>query len=256
MKQSELKILLDQKYDQFNTVDFIRDDPIQIPHLFDCKEDIEIAGFLTALIAWGRRDIIIRSALKLVDAMERQPYAFVVEGDESDWEVLAGFVHRTFKGEDCLALLRALKELYLEHGGLEGAFSDFSTEDEDVFQSILSARHKLTAHPDFPSRTHKHLANPSRGSSAKRINMFLRWMVRSDKRGVDFGLWTQIRPDQLICPLDVHTGNVARKLGILDRKQNDWKAAKILTDFLKKLHPEDPVRYDFSLFGLGVYDGF
>lgn len=250
-----VKALLDQKYDQFNQPFFIEDDPIQIPHLFTRKEDIEIAGFLTALIAWGRRSMILRSAHRLIERMEMQPYAFVVEAEKDDWQVMGDFVHRTFQGTDCLAILQGLREVYLKHDGLEAIFATRPTEP-DVKNAIVRGRTYLSQAPEFPTRTHKHLANPDKGSSAKRINMFLRWMVREDQRGVDFGIWKTISPAQLICPLDVHTGNVARKLGLLERKQNDWKSAKILTEKLQGFCPEDPVRYDFSLFGLGVYDDF
>ncbi|MEL6588507.1 MAG: TIGR02757 family protein [Bacteroidota bacterium] len=254
MKQSELKALLDQKYLQYNRPDFVEDDPVQIPHLFTEQADIEISGFLTALIAWGRRDLIIRSAKRLIEAMDMAPHQFLMQAEKQDWHRLEGFVHRTFNGIDCLALLQALREAYQAHESLEELFlAGIKTNDTDVGGAIVAARTQLTSGPDFPARTHKHLANPARGSSAKRINMFLRWMVRQDNAGVDFGLWKRIDPALLIVPLDVHTGTIARKLGLLDRKQNDWKAALALTEKLREMCPEDPVRYDFSLFGLGVY---
>ncbi|MEL7531799.1 MAG: TIGR02757 family protein [Bacteroidota bacterium] len=254
MKPSELKALLDQKYEQYNRPDFVEDDPVQIPHLFSQREDIEIAGFLTALIAWGRRDLIIRSANRIIEAMDMQPHAFLLQADKQDWHRLENFVHRTFNGIDCIALLESLRAVYQAGDSLETIFqAGIKVGDQDIKQGIISARERLTSWPGFPERTHKHLANPAKGSSAKRINMFLRWMVRADKRGVDFGLWQSIDPALLIMPLDVHTGNVGRKLGLLSRKQNDWKAAIELTENLRKMCPEDPVRYDFSLFGLGVY---
>lgn len=254
MKPSELKALLDQKYEQYNRPHFVADDPVQIPHLFNQKEDIEIAGFLTALIAWGRRDLIIRSAKRIIEAMEMQPHTFLLQADKQDWHRLENFVHRTFNGIDCLALLESLRGVYQAGDSLETIFcAGIKPEDEDIKNGILSARARLIAWDGFPQRTHKHLANPAKGSSAKRINMYLRWMVRRDKRGVDFGIWPTIDPALLIMPLDVHTGNVGRKLGLLSRKQNDWKAALELTEKLRKMCPEDPVRYDFSLFGLGVY---
>ena len=251
-----LRQLLDESHDRYNTPAFIDEDPVAIPHLFSQRADIELAGFLTALIAWGRRSSILASARRLVEAMDMAPHAFVVEGGPEDWARLEGFVHRTFNYTDCLALLRALRRVYREHDSLEAIFAGgMSPGSPDVGPAIRHARATLVAGRDFPARTHKHLADPGRGSSAKRINMFLRWMVRRDRRGVDFGLWTRLDPAQLICPLDVHTGNVARALGLLERKQNDWRAALELTQNLRTFCPTDPVRYDFSLFGLGVYGG-
>ena len=255
--KSDLKEFLDQKYYQFNTIDFIAEDPIRIPHQFDRKEDIEISGFLAALIAWGKRSIIIRNAQRLVEMMDMEPFDFVMNASDDDMGPFANFVHRTFNSQDCIALLKSLRNVYQNHDGLEGIFSSgIKKEDSDVFNGIIHARNIIISHPEFPSRTHKHVANPAKGSSAKRINMYLRWMVRPGTAGVDFGLWKKISPSQLICPLDVHTGNVARKLEILTRKQNDWKAAIELTENLRKYDPKDPVKYDFSLFGLGVYDAF
>ncbi len=251
---AEIKVLLDQKFIQYNRIDFIEEDPILIPHLFQKKEDIEISAFLTALIAWGKRMTIIKNAKALMERMDHRPYEFVISAGEEELDRLSGFVHRTFNEMDAYALVMALRQVYRSGEGLEGIFSQgIGPEDKNVESGILNARRRLTQGPDFPARTHKHLANPSKGSSAKRINMFLRWMVRRDFQGVDFGIWESISPALLICPLDVHTGNVARKLGILKRKQNDWKSACELTEFLRTLCPEDPVRYDFALFGLGVY---
>ncbi|MCB0838267.1 MAG: TIGR02757 family protein [Bacteroidetes bacterium] len=253
----DLKDFLDQKYHQFNTVAFIEEDPIRIPHQFDRKEDIEISGFLASLIAWGKRSIIIRNAQRLVEMMDMVPFDFVMNASEDELISLEEFIHRTFNGIDCIALIQSLRNVYQHHGGLEEIFSaGIDPNDEDVFGGIIHARNILLSAPDFPDRTQKHIANPAKGSSAKRINMFLRWMVRPATAGVDFGIWKKIKPSQLICPLDVHTGNVARKLELLSRKQNDWKAAVELTQNLRVFDPEDPVKYDFSLFGLGVYDGF
>ena len=251
------KALLDLKHDQFNRPTFIAEDPVSIPHQFDRKEDIEISAFLTALIAWGRRASIIKNARHLVELMDHSPYDFVMHADEIELNAVNSFVHRTFNGTDCRALIGSLKYVYEQHGGLEQIFcKGIKPGDSDVYNGIVHARNMLISPNDFPLRTHKHLANPAKGSSAKRINMFLRWMVRKDKHGVDFGIWESIRPDQLICPLDVHTATVGRKLGLLKRKQNDWKAATELTANLRLFCPEDPVRYDFSLFGLGIYEGF
>ncbi|MEL6252788.1 MAG: TIGR02757 family protein [Bacteroidota bacterium] len=251
----DLKSFLDQQYERYNTPDFITEDPISIPHQFCKKEDIEISGFFSALIAWGRRDIIIRNARKLMERMEWAPFDFVSNAEEEELDALADYVHRTFNGEDLKALILGIRRVYQEEGGLEGIFSKgIQVQDIDIGNAIIYARSRLSASDTFPKRTHKHLANPSKGSSAKRISMYLRWMVRKDDRGVDFGIWDSIRMDQLICPLDVHTGTIARKLGILQRKQNDWKAALELTKALKAFDPHDPVKYDYSLFGLGAYD--
>lgn len=250
----EIKSLLDQKFHQYNKAFFIEDDPISIPHSYTEKEDKEISGFLTALIAWGRRNMIMKNARSLMARMDERPYDFVLHASKEELGRLSGFVHRTFNELDAKSLVLALREAYRDHGGLEQIFSKgIKSSDQTVFGGIMNARQVLSSVEGFPPRTHKHLANPSKGSSAKRINMYLRWMVRDDKQGVDFGLWKGISPAQLICPLDVHTGNVARKLGILQRKQNDWRAAEELTGMLRTLCPEDPVRYDFALFGLGVY---
>jgi len=253
---NDLFELLEQAHDTYNHPDFIADDPISIPHGFSQKEDIEIAAFLSALIAWGRRDLIIRSANRMMDLLDRAPYDFVMGASEDELDRVGEFVHRTFNGLDFRAMLLSLRYVYRDHGGLEQIFSTaINPADENVYQGIVHARSVITSFEHFPARTHKHVANPAKGSSAKRINMFLRWMVRDDHRGVDFGLWKSISPAQLLCPLDVHTGNVARKLGLLSRKQNDWKAVLELGEKLSAFCPEDPVKYDFSLFGLGVNKG-
>lgn len=254
IKHEALRGLLDEAYDRYNQPDFIEEDPISIPHQFRQKEDIEISGFLTALIAWGKRVMIMRNAQGLVERMDLAPYEFVMQASEEELARLDGFVHRTFNAIDARALVLALRRVYQEEGGLERIFVNGLTEtSENVYAALTSARTQLLTGTDFPKRSQKHVANPATGSSAKRINMYLRWMVRKDKRGVDFGIWKGIGMHQLICPLDVHTGNVGRKLGLLTRKQNDWKAALELTNALRTFCPEDPVKYDFSLFGLGAY---
>lgn len=255
--QKEVLELLELKFEQYNTPQFIHEDPIIIPHQFKRKEDIEISGFLIALIAWGRRSMIIKNGNILMERMDHQPWAFIMDSSANEQNKLGDFVHRTFNGIDAVGLIRSLRDIYLSEGGLEGIFSNGVKEtDENTYYAIIHARKKIIENSQFPLRTHKHVANPAKNSSAKRINMFLRWMVRKDNRGVDFGIWNKIKPAQLICPLDVHTANVSRKLGLLARKQNDWKAAVELTQSLKAFHAEDPVRYDFSLFGLGIYDRF
>lgn len=248
-----VKELLDQKYDEFNRVDFIQGDPVSVPHLFDRKEDIEIAGFLTAMISWGQRKTILNNANKLLGIMDFSPYNFIIQADENDLNAFKNIQHRTYNGTDCIFFLRSLKNIYLNHGGLEQTFR--SPGNYDIKSSILNFRNIFFSIP-FPARTAKHIANPAAGSSAKRINMFLRWMVRKDNRGVDFGLWDSVSPSQLYCPLDIHTGNVARKLGLINRKQNDWKALEELMVHLKAFDPEDPVKYDFALFGLGIFEKF
>lgn len=256
---SDLQALLDQQSELYNQPDFIAADPVSIPHLFERREDREIAGFLVSLIAWGKRNLILRSGHKMMEGMEMQPFEFVCQADEGDLAVFDGFVHRTFNAEDMKAMLRALQYVYREKGGLSAIFDPTARTDlpeliaqEPAYVAILNARNTLIESGLLPKRTHKHLSNPLANASAKRLNMFLRWMVRRDNKGVDFGLWEQLSPADLVCPLDVHTGNVGRQLGLLSRKQDDLKAALELTHSLRHFCPEDPVRYDFALFGMGV----
>jgi uncharacterized protein (TIGR02757 family) len=255
MKKEELKAFLDAKYLEYNRPDFIDGDPVSIPHRFQRKEDIEIAGLMAALLAWGRRDQIIKAADRLMGLMWDAPFDFVMEAGDDELAGLQNFVYRTFQGEDGEAIVRGLRRIYQEMGGLEEVMSMHPAE-KDTWSAIIGLREAMISHPEFPDRTQKHLANPGKGSSAKRLNMYLRWMVRNDGRGVDFGIWKGISPAQLICPLDVHTGNVGRALGLVTRKQNDWKAALELTEGLREMDPKDPTRYDFSLFGLGIFEGF
>ncbi len=249
----QVKELLDLKYDAYDRVEFIEGDPVSVPHLFSHKEDIEIAGFLTATISWGLRKTILANAGRLLDIMEYSPYDFIIHADENDLNALESFKHRTFNGTDCIFFIRSLKNIYLNHGGLEQAFN--AGDNEDIRHSIAHFRKIFFSIP-FPHRTGKHVADPSSGASAKRINMFLRWMVRKDDRGVDFGIWDSLVASQLYCPLDVHTGNVARKLGLITRMQNDWKALEELMVHLRDFDHEDPVKYDFALFGLGIFEKF
>jgi len=257
VNEEDIIALLESKYLEYNKPEFIETDPVFVPHQFTRKEDIEISGFLTALIAWGRRPSILENGMRMMKLMDMKPYEFVMYASEDELSCLSGFVHRTFNDIDLRAIVLSLRNVYLNHGGLERIFSDSVTPyAKNVFSGIVHARYVLIQHVHFPRRTHKHVANPAKGSAAKRINMFLRWMVRNDRQGVDFGLWEGIEMSQLICPLDVHTGNVSRKLGLVERKQNDWKTACMLTDRLKKYCPHDPVKYDYSLFGLGVFEHF
>lgn len=254
MTQTELKEFLDEKADLYNRPDFIDSDPIQIPHQFSLKEDIEIAGFLSATLAWGNRKMIIKSGQKLMNLLGDAPYDFVMTHSETDLERLDGFVHRTFNATDARTFIKALQNIYNNHGGMEAVFSQNISENR-LPKSIHHFR-KVFFDIEHEPRTQKHLSDPLKNSSAKRINMFLRWMVRNDGRGVDLGIWKKIRPAQLSCPLDVHSGNVARKIGLLTRKQNDAAALEELDLNLRKLDKTDPVKYDFALFGLGVFEGF
>lgn len=252
MTESELREFLNQKADLYNNPNFIETDPIQIPHQFSSKKDIEISGFLTATIAWGNRKMIINNANKMMDIMGNSPYDFVMNYDKSNPQIDV-FVHRTFNGIDLNYFFLALRHIYEKHGDLEQVFIPQPQQD---LQAKISDFKRIFFEIDHPLRTQKHVSDPMKGSAAKRINMFLRWMVRNDNKGVDFGIWPHISPAQLSCPLDVHSGNVARKLGLLTRKQNDAKALKELDANLLKFDPNDPVKYDFALFGLGVFEKF
>lgn len=248
----EIYDLLEEKYHQFNQVGFIASDPISIPHLFHKKEDIEIAGFLVASIAWGQRKSIISNGKKMVELMDLVPHDFVMNHTESDLKRLNNFVHRTFNSTDFTFFIQSLQHIYSKHGGLENVFAQHPKEMDKSIHHFKKVFFEL----EHLKRTEKHIADPLKKSAAKRINMFLRWMCRKDKRGVDFGIWNTIEPKYLMCPLDVHSGNVARKLGLLNRKQNDWQAVEELTNRLLVFDEKDPVKYDFSLFGLGVFEGF
>ena len=254
MKKAEIKAFLDEKAAQYECLDFISADPIQIPHSFTKKEDIEISGFLAATIAWGNRKSIITNAQKMMGLMDNAPHDFVLHHQEKDLKRFEGFVHRTFNAEDMSYFVRALKHIYTQHHGLEAVFAH-ATQKTDL-QTAIHHFKQLFFSLSHPNRTQKHISDPLKGSAAKRLNMYLRWMVRSDKKGVDFGLWKSISPAQLSCPLDVHSGNVARKLKLLKRKQNDAKALVELDHNLRKMDAQDPVKYDFALFGLGVFEKF
>ncbi|MGC1206178.1 MAG: TIGR02757 family protein [Flavobacteriaceae bacterium] len=254
MNKAELKDFLETKVVQYNKPKFIESDPIQIPHLFSKKEDIEIAGFLTATIAWGNRKSIINNANRLMDLLDHSPHDFIINHQETDLEKLLPFVHRTFNGDDCMQFIKSLQHIYKNHNGLESVF--FKHAQKQSLQLAISKFKRTFFEVTHLQRTEKHVSDPLKNSAAKRINMFLRWMVRNDNTGVDFGIWKSISPAQLSCPLDVHSGNVARKLGLLKRKQNDGKALLELDTHLRKLDVKDPVKYDFALFGLGVFEGF
>lgn len=246
---------LEEKHDLYNRSSFIESDPISIPHQFSKKEDIEISALLTATIAWGQRPTIIRNAKQLMELMGNSPHEFILNFKNNDLKRFKKFKHRTFNGVDCVYFIKALQNIYKNHNGLEKIFnfSNWREKGGEAKATITNFRNVFFELP-HPDRTQKHISNPTEGSAAKRINMFLRWMVRKDKRGVDFGIWKNLRPSQLSCPLDVHSGNVARKLGLLTRKQSDWKAVEELTNKLKEFDANDPVKYDFALFGLGVFE--
>ncbi len=254
MNKSELKDFLDSKVVQYNNSKFIESDPIQIPHEFSKKEDIEIAGFLTATIAWGNRKSIINNAKKMMLMLDNSPHDFVINHTETDLAHLESFVHRTFNGNDFIQFIKSLKHIYQTQNGLESIF--FKHSQKDSIQIAIHEFKKIFFEIEHLSRTEKHISDPLKNSAAKRLNMFLRWMIRKDNAGVDFGIWQSLSPAQLSCPLDVHSGNVARKLGLLERKQNDAKALLELDTALRKLDPIDPVKYDFALFGLGVFEKF
>jgi uncharacterized protein (TIGR02757 family) len=254
LTKTELKQFLNEKVIQYNNPAFIESDPIQIPHLFSIKEDIEIAAFLTATIAWGNRKSIIKNAHKMMELMGNSPYEFVLNHKAHHLDNLEGFVHRTFNSTDFKHFIKALQHIYHNHSGLEAVFSKNATANS--FQPAIHQFKKVFFEISHEQRTQKHISDPFKGSAAKRINMFLRWMVRTDIAGVDFGIWNSLSPAQLSCPLDVHSGNVARKLGLLTRKQNDAKALTQLDTSLRAMDKTDPVKYDFALFGLGVFEGF
>lgn len=253
MKQNELKDFLDAKVIQYNTISFIEADPISVPHRYTLKEDIEISGFLASTIAWGNRKMITKNAHKMVDLLGNSPYDFVMEHKEYQLERLDGFVHRTFNSDDFKYFIKALQYIYTNKGGLETIF--IKNQTETSLQPAIHELHRVFFEIPHQTRTKKHVADPNKGSVAKRINMMLRWFCRKDSRGVDLGIWN-ISPSKLSCPLDVHSGDVARKLGLLTRAQNDGKALAELDNRLRLLDPNDPVKYDFALFGLGIFEGF
>ena len=253
MKNARLKDLLNEAYDRYARPEFIPSDPIHIPRGFSTRADAEVIGFLTATIAWGQRVTIINNAKKLVQLMDEAPNDFVLHATGQDLGRLDRFVHRTFNGIDARQFVLGIRHLYVHHGGLEEAFLE-NGKLGDMGSAIELFKSRFFE-PEHQTRTRKHVADPSKGSNAKRINMYLRWMVRPNDRGVDLGLWKRIKPADLMVPLDVHTGRVARELGLLKRKQDDWKSVVELTEQLRKLDPKDPVKYDIALFALGVNGG-
>lgn len=247
----QLKHFLDEQVEIYNSPTFITNDPISIPHRYSDKHDIEIMGFFAATLAWGQRKTILQKCSELADRMNNSPYSFVMKNDPLELQQLVGFKHRTFNDTDLLYFVDFLHRHYHHYDSLEDAFmtdgSFISVEN-----SLIQFEKKFFNHPDAPNRTRKHIATPTRNSTCKRLNMFLRWMVRNDDKGVDFGLWKRIPQHALICPIDVHVERTARRLGLIFRKQTDWKTALELTESLRQLDPDDPVKYDFALFGLSV----
>jgi hypothetical protein len=252
-----IKDFLDEKVGLYNRPNFIELDPISIPHRFTKKQDIEIAGFFAAILAWGQRKTILNKCNELLACMDNSPHDFMVNHTEGDLKAVLGFKHRTFNDIDALYFIHFLSWFYRHQDSLEKAFLIGQTGAIDSMESILTQfqRHFFSLE-DAPGRTKKHISSPATRSACKRINMYLRWMVRQDEQGVDFGIWKQISPAQLICPCDLHVDRVGRKLGLITRKQTDWGTAVELTQVLRSFDPLDPVKYDFALFGLGVEEKF
>lgn len=251
--EQNLKKFLDQKVKEYNQSAFIPKDPICIPHLFTKQADIEIAGFFAATFAWGNRTTIINKSKELLQLMDNAPHSFCIHHTEKDLKKLLAFKHRTFTATDLLYFISFFQQHFKKYKSLEDAFVQHGT----TMKEMLTGFHQyFFSLPHVPARTRKHIATPERKSSCKRINMFLRWMVRQDNKGVDFGIWKKISPSQLICPIDVHVARVAKKLQLIQRKQTDWQAAEELTDYLRTLDKKDPVKYDFALFSLGAIEKY
>ncbi|GAL87052.1 hypothetical protein MYP_4282 [Sporocytophaga myxococcoides] len=257
MKFEALRDFLDEKYQQYNQPGFIENDPVCIPHLFSKKQDIEIMGLWASVLAWGQRTTIISKCRELIVLMDQAPYDFIKNHKPLDLKVFTQFKHRTFNATDTLYFIEFFKTFYEKHESLEEAFLRGHSKTSVNVEGALSGFHEMFfSLEDYPERTKKHISTPARNSACKRLNMFLRWMVRKDNKGVDFGIWKNIKPSQLVCPCDVHVDRVGRKLGLIDRKQTDWQTAVELTENLKKFDPKDPVKYDFALFGMGVEEKF
>jgi uncharacterized protein (TIGR02757 family) len=254
--QKSLINFFNEKVQQYNQSSFIKNDPICIPHLFTKKQDIEISAFFAAIFAWGNRTTIINKSKELMQLMDMQPHQFCLGASNKELKNLRDFKHRTFNATDLLYCIDFFRSHYGHHNSLEKAFLPNNKKPLTVFDALVHFHHYFFSLEDVPKRTQKHIANPTKGSTCKRLNMFLRWMVRSDKQGVDFGIWKNILPSQLVCPIDVHVARVAKRFGLLDQKQINWQAAVELTGYLQKLDPSDPVKYDFALFGLGVMEKY
>ncbi len=254
LSREDLKAFLDEKVALYNQPGFIENDPISIPHRFRRKQDIEIAGLFASVLAWGQRVTIIRKCDQLLGMMDNDPYTFIREHKARDLKPFQEFKHRTFNATDTLYFIALLRWFYSRHDSLEKAF--VVAGDKTIELGLIQFRNLFFSLEDAPQRTRKHISSPERNSTCKRLSMYLRWMVRKDNNGVDFGIWRSLKPAQLVCPCDVHVERVARKLKILKRKQTDWQMALELTTNLRKFDPHDPVKYDFALFGLGVEEGW
>ncbi len=255
MRLSDLKVFLDEKAAYYNRPRFIEFDPVSIPHRFTLQQDIEISALFAAVLAWGQRSTILKNCRELLRLMDHAPYEFICHHQTKDLTRLANFKHRTFNATDLLYFIAFLRSYYRHYASLEDLFL-VDPGDVTVEKGLINFHDAFFSLPDYPARTRKHIAAPQRNSACKRMNMFLRWMVRSDGQGVDFGIWKKIPSRQLVCPVDVHVERVARKLKLIRRKQVDWQTALELTARLRKFDPEDPVKYDFALFGLGVEEKF
>lgn len=253
--KTDIKKYLEQKVDLYNQPSFIKDDPVCIPHSFTKKQDIEIAGFFAAIFAWGNRTTIINKSNELLALMDNDPYHFCIGHSDNDLRSLLHFKHRTFNATDLLYFVEFFKMHFSKYASLENAFTQWmNPKDETVENALTGFYHYFFSLPDIPERTRKHIASPQKNSSCKRLNMFLRWMVRNDAKGVDFGIWKNIAPAQLICPVDVHVARVAKQLNLIKRQPVDWQTALELTACLRTFDQEDPVKYDFALFGTGVME--
>jgi uncharacterized protein (TIGR02757 family) len=250
LAKADIQEILDQAIEQFNHRSFIENDPIRIPHLFQQRQDIEIAGFLVALISWGNRKAIINRGLDWMEVMGNEPYRFVMDANPAEWKELSKLIYRTLSSEDIIEIGSCLKRAYSEVDSLEHWFQ-IGFEKGGSKEGISHFREAFFKESTL-LRAQKHVGNPAQNSAAKRVNMFLRWMVRKDVKGVDFGIWNNIPMSELSIPLDVHSGNIARELKLLSRKADDWKAVEELDSVLRSMNPTDPVIYDFALFGIGV----
>jgi uncharacterized protein (TIGR02757 family) len=257
INNEKLKDFLNRKVDEYNQPSFIEHDPVCIPHLFANRQDIEIAGLFAALFAWGNRTTIINKSKELLGLMDNEPYKFCLNHSDAELKRLLVFKHRTFNPTDLLYFIDFLKHHYADNTSLETAFTKWMEPTDATTENALNGfHHYFFSLPDAPRRTRKHIASPQKNSTCKRLNMFLRWMVRRDKKLVDFGIWKKISPAQLICPIDVHVARVARRFNLLQRNALDWRAAVELTGYLRTLDNKDPVKYDFALFGLGAIEKF
>ncbi len=256
MDDKQLKHFLDAKVALYNQPSFIEKDPISIPHAFTKKQDIEISGLFAAVLAWGNRTTIINNCKKLMGWMDNSPHEFILHHKDTDLKLFLHFAHRTFNTTDLLYFLHFLQYHYRQHNSLEDAFVSAKNYREENVEQALIYFHNYFFSIEYPERTRKHISTPQRNSACKRLNMYLRWMVRKENRGIDFGIWKKIKPSQLICPLDVHVARVAERLGLIDDIRSNWSNALELTRRLKELNPADPAIYDFALFGLGAEERF